>query len=606
MLKIALALALVATASAQSLTLRDPSTQTSRSLTWDGQKLTIPEHTDKIAALEATWTSAFATRIEDAILLVGQLDDAFKKYKIAQKAEDHNTVNVAALQTQVDALQLDVTKTPLNHHAFTCDSGTVDSDARKCTCDAEKYGGGTYVSGTAYPICEVCDYLTCLPNLYQAGACSTDAGNNYSCNLCTCDTDKYQSGACGGNGANKRNNNYACNDCDNASCDTDKYQSGACGGDGANKRNNNYVCNDCDNQKCDAHSEYRTGNCGGRTNGYQCNKCENSSCPAGSERGGTCDATTKGFSCHTCEANEYTYDHYAGAEYKMVFHKAGTGGNGPDDTVDGSITGLVPGARYNIDVEILRNDLGHSSEYVKSILVGGEDMGSCNPDGGDYDCTFYKCQGLKSGVRTASESGTIPVRLVYTGNSWDCDCDTNTWDCSKQSTVSGRTAMEAVARFTVKMGVPTCKACDNVDCGSGYRKGSCSGTNNGYTCHACPTGYTCDGITKTVVPCAANYCNNAVAPTGNLAIGCSCACPGRSTDNPAESTRYYSSIWDNNAKGTGHAASALDSSQGWSAEGNAANSWMQLDLGSDKTVNGIVVQKRTAHSQWVKSVTVQE
>merc|ERR1712185_126728 len=38
--------------------------------------------------------------------------------------------------------------------------------------------------------------------------------------------------------------------------------------------------------------------------------------------------------------------------------------------------------------------------------------------------------------------------------------------------------------------------------------------------------------------------------------------------NPPESSRRYSSIWGDNAIGTGHARSMLDSSQAWSAKEN--------------------------------------
>ena len=71
----------------------------------------------------------------------------------------------------------------------------------------------------------------------------------------------------------------------------------------------------------------------------------------------------------------------------------------------------------------MRNDLGQASEYVKSIAVGGTNMGACRPDGGDYDCTFFQCPFDTTTVVTASASGTVPVAMVFTGHSRDCDCD---------------------------------------------------------------------------------------------------------------------------------------------------------------------------------------
>jgi len=97
-------------------------------------------------------------------------------------------------------------------------------------------------------------------------------------------------------------------------------------------------------------------------------------------------------------------------------------------------------------VEVLRNDLGSSNEKVSSIKIGGVELGECNPDGGDYDCTFYDCGKTHSFTATSSE---LEVEMTFTSHSWDCDCDKATWQCSRQETVSGRTAVEAVARFTL-------------------------------------------------------------------------------------------------------------------------------------------------------------
>jgi hypothetical protein len=104
---------------------------------------------------------------------------------------------------------------------------------------------------------------------------------------------------------------------------------------------------------------------------------------------------------------------------------------------------------YDLKVEILRNDLGGAHERVSSIKLDGTTVGSCNPDGGDYDCTFYDCESAVTQKRYTPASNTIDVELIYTGHSHDCDCDTSNWQCSKENTVAGRTAMTAVARLTL-------------------------------------------------------------------------------------------------------------------------------------------------------------
>ena len=71
-------------------------------------------------------------------------------------------------------------------------------------------------------------------------------------------------------------------------------------------------------------------------------------------------------------------------------------------------------------------------------------------------------------------------------------------------------------------------------------------------------------------------------------------------DTP-EANRKYSSIWENDTIGTGHATSRINSSQGWSAETrtdkdwyNGDDHWIEVDLGSIKNVTGIKLQKRNS------------
>ena len=75
--------------------------------------------------------------------------------------------------------------------------------------------------------------------------------------------------------------------------------------------------------------------------------------------------------------------------------------------------------------------------------------------------------------------------------------------------------------------------------------------------------------------------------------------------NPAESARSYSSVWANDAVGTGHARSMLDSVQGWSASSNTIGQYMTISLGSVQTVTGVVTQGRAEDPQWVSSYKVQ-
>lgn len=108
------------------------------------------------------------------------------------------------------------------------------------------------------------------------------------------------------------------------------------------------------------------------------------------------------------------------------------------------------GATYVVQkFEVLRNDLGGASEKVTSIKVNGVELGECNPDGGDYDCTYFDCQKTHTFSTTSTQ---LTVQMTLTGHSWDCDCDTTTWECSKEDTWEGRTPrtpVTSVARITL-------------------------------------------------------------------------------------------------------------------------------------------------------------
>jgi hypothetical protein len=74
--------------------------------------------------------------------------------------------------------------------------------------------------------------------------------------------------------------------------------------------------------------------------------------------------------------------------------------------------------------------------------------------------------------------------------------------------------------------------------------------------------------------------------------------------NPAEGQRSYSSVHSNDAIGTGHARSTLDSAQAWSAAASTAGQYMTIDAGSLVDMVGVVTQGRANHDQWVTSYQV--
>ena len=76
------------------------------------------------------------------------------------------------------------------------------------------------------------------------------------------------------------------------------------------------------------------------------------------------------------------------------------------------------------------------------------------------------------------------------------------------------------------------------------------------------------------------------------------------TTNPPEASRTYESVWGNSAPGTDFARSMLDSAAAWSWTG-ALPEWMQIDLGSEFRVHGVVTQCRANYEQCPHEIEVQ-
>ena len=116
----------------------------------------------------------------------------------------------------------------------------------------------------------------------------------------------------------------------------------------------------------------------------------------------------------------------------------------------------TPHMNYDIQIEVLLNDLGEVDEKISDISVNGISIGECNPNCGDmtarecdYACTFYDCTPHLTHTIVSSGSGTFNVKLQYEEHSRDCDCDKSTWQCQKENTGTGLSPMVAVARITL-------------------------------------------------------------------------------------------------------------------------------------------------------------
>ena len=76
--------------------------------------------------------------------------------------------------------------------------------------------------------------------------------------------------------------------------------------------------------------------------------------------------------------------------------------------------------------------------------------------------------------------------------------------------------------------------------------------------------------------------------------------------NPPDTSRSASSVYGDNAMGTGHGQGRLDSAQAWSAKDNQVGEWYQINNDKVAIISGIKIQKRAPNhtSQYVETFKV--
>ena len=127
------------------------------------------------------------------------------------------------------------------------------------------------------------------------------------------------------------------------------------------------------------------------------------------------------------------------------------------------------------------------------------------------------------------------------------------------------------------------------DCGAGKYSTATSATVSA-TCVDCVTGK--------FSPTAASFCADCAAGKYQDAVVI--------TTNPPEASRTYESVWDNGAPGSTFARSMLDSAAAWNFGISATvPEWMQIDLGSEFRIHGVVTQCRANHPQCPYQVEAQ-
>ncbi len=83
------------------------------------------------------------------------------------------------------------------------------------------------------------------------------------------------------------------------------------------------------------------------------------------------------------------------------------------------------------------------------------------------------------------------------------------------------------------------------------------------------------------------------------------ACEHSNTFVPTYLRIRYSTTYNNDAAGYSHGSGRLNSNQAWSAAWPTRGDFMEMDLGEELSVSGVVTQGRAHSPQWVTAYKLQ-
>merc|ERR1719424_2722323 len=216
-----------------------------------------------------------------------------------------------------------------------------------------------------------------------------------------------------------------------------------------------------------------------------------------------------------------------------------------------------------------------------------------------------------SPLNSGAVTGYRAINVAHTSQNWGgLERSTSSWSLLDGSVNHGNWYYAIGSRGEWSGGIPGPRSMARVAELRGCRPTSIllSGSNDGNAGNL----QTCRGECDLDSQCAAGLaCFQ--RENGETIPGCHGDGGGRNWDycyqepellNPPETARSYSSVWDGDAVGSGHARSMLDSPQAWSAQHNRAGEWMTIDLGTSRQVVGVAIQARR-QGQRVTGFTVQ-
>ena len=133
---------------------------------------------------------------------------------------------------------------------------------------------------------------------------------------------------------------------------------------------------------------------------------------------------------------------------KVIFKESGT-----DDGVTTDVLRVTPGLPYHVKVEVLRS----GGTTISSILFDGVDFGKCIAPGPNDDCSFHDCTEELNWKSLADNShrlvsspfGTVALDIDLKSLSKNCDCNKETWECGRASSIANGSPLISAIKITL-------------------------------------------------------------------------------------------------------------------------------------------------------------
>ena len=88
-----------------------------------------------------------------------------------------------------------------------------------------------------------------------------------------------------------------------------------------------------------------------------------------------------------------------------------------------ALVNILPNVGYDVQIEVLKNDLGKDGKRITEIKVDENIIGDCYPSGEGNECSFYDCSFHLSSQHIFSPTGIVTFEINYSEHSQGCECD---------------------------------------------------------------------------------------------------------------------------------------------------------------------------------------